>query len=111
MTTTMKTIKPTVVIKHKYGYTAQWHDIPNNRMVMAMYSRQKDGFTGLTYLAGPWSGTETIEGVSTPIILPGHESLRFYVLSEAEKVLLALNSRNQAASLKQVFKGDIIGFE
>ena len=108
----MKTIKPTLVIKHKYGYTAQWLDMPNNRMVMAMYSKEKDGFTGLTYLAGPWSGTcGTIDGVSLPCILPGHESLRLYILSEAEKVLLALNSRNQAASLKQVFKGDITGFK
>ena len=110
-------LKPTVLLKHEGGVTAQWYDEPNNQMMMAIYSPVGDrGKHALSQVAGPWSGVskedENDPSTWKPEIIPGFERQRAYVLEQAELVLICLNGDyNGMAALQSIFQGPMIGFD
>lgn len=111
------TLKPTVLLKHESGVTAQWYDEPNNRMMMAIYSPVGErGKYALSQIAGPWSGVVKVDENDpktwAPYIIPGFERERTYVLDQAELLLLCINADyGGMAALKSIFLGPIIGFD
>lgn len=110
-------LKPTVLLKHEGGITAQWYDEPGNQMMIALYTPVGDrGKYALSQVAGPWSGVVKVDENAPSTwkveIIPGYESQRTYVLEQAELVLICLNGDyGGMAALKSIFQGPMIGFD
>ena len=106
-------IQPIVVLKHKYGVTAQWLDSKTNTQVVATYE-ENNGSYGLTQVAGPWSGVRKPEDDAktwVPYIKEGFDEIRSYALMQADMILTSLNSTNGMDLLRNQFKGHILGFD
>lgn len=110
-------LKPTVLLKHEAGITAQWYDEPNNQMILALYSPVGDrGKFALSQVAGPWSGVIKVDEDNpqtwAPYIIPGHEAKRAFALDRAELLLTCINADyGGMAALKSIFPGPIVGFD
>ncbi len=106
-------IQPIVVLKHKYGVTAQWLDSKTNTQVVATYEEFNSSY-GLTQVAGPWSGVRKPEDdplTWIPYIKEGYDEIRGYALMQANMILTSLNSTNGLKLLRSQFKGHVLGFE
>ena len=112
----MKSLKPTLILKHSFGITAQWHHEKSNYMVIAAFNENKTGSYGLTMIAGPWSSTKMPDPNDpltwVPEILPGYEKERMHVLDRAETLLAYLNAGGKDKRvLAGIIPGQIIGFD
>ena len=108
-------LKPTVLLRHEGGVTAQWWDPSSNYLIVALYTPLPRGKYALNQVAGPWSGVSkpNDKDPSTwlPTIEPGYESERAFALDRAELLLTCLNADyGGLAALKTVFQGPMIGF-
>jgi hypothetical protein len=109
-----------VLLKHKYGITAQWISDDFSSTAIATYqqniikTKNAEGEDviiekwSLTNCSGPWTGTS--EDGKSLVIIPGHEDSRNHISGQATVILTAISAyEGGKKTIESYWKGQIIG--
>ena len=109
-----------VLLKHKYGITAQWISDDFSSTAIATYQQNeiktknaegKDVIVkkwSLTNCSGPWAGTS--EDGKSLVIISGHEDSRNHIAGQASVILTAISAyAGGKKTIESYWKGQIIG--
>lgn len=112
--------KQQILLKHKYGITAQWIGEDFSWIAVATYQqneikiKHKDGGDAiikkwaLINCSGPWTGTS--EDGKSLIILPNYDNIRNPISGEANIILTAINAYiGGKKTIESHWQADIVG--
>jgi hypothetical protein len=112
--------KQQILLKHKYGITAQWISDDFSSTAIATYqqfeikTKNTDGESvivkkwALTNCSGPWTGVSN-DGKSLATI-SGYERVRNHIAGEASLILTAISAYiGGKKTIESCWKGEIIG--